>query len=63
MVWEVIIHNLKVDKMYLVGIFTTSEEAGYVVELWNKKYQTAEKWADFIGVITDDRYILNCDCD
>ena len=63
MVWEVIIHNTKTDKIYLGGIFSTSEEARQVVELLNKKYQTSEKWADSIGVTIVDRYILDCKCD
>lgn len=63
MVWEVIIHNTKTDKIYLGGIFSTSEEARQIVELWNKKYQTLEKWADSIGVTIGDRYILDCKCD
>lgn len=63
MVWEVIIHNTKTDKIYIGGIFSTSEEARQIVELWNKKYQTSEKWADFIGVTIGDGYILDCECD
>lgn len=58
-VYLVFIH--KENGLLYGGYFSTREKADNVCKEWNRRYQTANKFADFINVTDerDNQFILN----